>query len=131
VPLQRIRPAVEVLEKEIGVEHALASKRLYTDGAEVLFDYANKSGEREVRETVHPPRSLVIDILRHDEVTDLAGKVHRVAGRIDASLIVMGSVGRAGVPGFFIGNTAEKVLRSCDRSILTVKPDGFVSPVEA
>jgi len=50
VPLQRIRPAVEVLEKEIGVEHALASKRLYTDGAEVLFDYANKSGEREVLE---------------------------------------------------------------------------------
>lgn len=50
VPLQRIRPAVEVLEKEIGVEHALASKRLYTDGAEVLFDYANKSGERKVME---------------------------------------------------------------------------------
>jgi uncharacterized protein (DUF433 family) len=52
VPLQRIRPAVEVLEKEIGVEHALASKRLFTDGAEVLFDYANKRGEREVMELV-------------------------------------------------------------------------------
>lgn len=50
VPLQRIRPAVEVLEREIGVEHALASKRLYTDGAEVLFDYANRSGERKVME---------------------------------------------------------------------------------
>jgi uncharacterized protein (DUF433 family) len=52
VPLQRIRPAVEVLEKEIGVEHALASKRLYTDGAEVLFDYAERRGEREVRDLV-------------------------------------------------------------------------------
>jgi uncharacterized protein (DUF433 family) len=52
VPLQRIRPAVEVLEKEIGVDHALASKRLYTDGAEVLFDYAEKTGEREVRDLV-------------------------------------------------------------------------------
>lgn len=52
VPLQRIRPAVEVLAKEIGVEHALASKRLFTDGAEVLFDYANKRGEREVMELV-------------------------------------------------------------------------------
>jgi uncharacterized protein (DUF433 family) len=52
VPLQRIRPAVEVLAKEIGVEHALASQRLYTDGAEVLFDYANKHGEREVMELV-------------------------------------------------------------------------------
>src|SRR3954447_25648589 len=52
VPLQRIRPAVDVLGREIGVDHALASKRLYTDGAEVLFDYANKRGEREVMELV-------------------------------------------------------------------------------
>jgi len=52
VPLQRIRPAVEVLEKEIGVDHALASKRLYTDGAEVLFDYAHKRGESEVMDLV-------------------------------------------------------------------------------
>lgn len=52
VPLQRIRPAVEVLAKEIGVEHALASKSLYTDGAEVLFDYATKRGEREVMDLV-------------------------------------------------------------------------------
>ncbi len=52
VPLQRIRPAVEVLAKEIGVEHALASKRLYTDGAEVLFDYATKHEEPEVMDLV-------------------------------------------------------------------------------
>lgn len=52
VPLQRIRPAVEVLAKEIGVDHALASERLYTDGAEVLFDYASKNDEREVKDLV-------------------------------------------------------------------------------
>ncbi len=40
LPLQRICPAVEALAREIGVEHALASKRLYTAGAQVLFDYA-------------------------------------------------------------------------------------------
>lgn len=44
VPLQRIRPAVEVLAKKIGIEHALASQRLYTDGAEVLYDYAHQRG---------------------------------------------------------------------------------------
>jgi len=52
VPLQRIRPAVEVLKSEIGVEHALASKRLYTDGAEVLFDYASKAGEGQLMDLV-------------------------------------------------------------------------------
>lgn len=48
LPLQRIRPAVEILAKEIGVEHALASERLYTDGAEVLFDYGNRSGSKDL-----------------------------------------------------------------------------------
>lgn len=40
VPLQRIRPALEQLSKEMGIGHALASQRLFSDGAEVLFDYA-------------------------------------------------------------------------------------------
>lgn len=42
VPLQRIRPALEALERELGVQHALANQRLYTDGAEVLYDYSRR-----------------------------------------------------------------------------------------
>ena len=52
VPLQRIRPAVAVLSDEIGIEHALASRNLYTDGAEVLFDYANKRNDDDLLELV-------------------------------------------------------------------------------
>ena len=56
VPLQRIRPAVQRLNDELGFEHALASRRLYTDGAEILFDYAgaesDSPGARAVRELV-------------------------------------------------------------------------------
>lgn len=52
VPLQRIRPAVEVLEREIGIDHALASQRLYTDGAEVLFDYASERDDGDLLELV-------------------------------------------------------------------------------
>lgn len=48
VPLQRIRPALDALSKEIGVTHALASKRLYTDGAEVLFDFAEHDKDERV-----------------------------------------------------------------------------------
>lgn len=44
VPLQRIRPALERLGRELGLEHALASQRLYTDGAEVLFEYRGELG---------------------------------------------------------------------------------------
>jgi uncharacterized protein (DUF433 family) len=52
VPLQRIRPAVDALSRNIGLEHALASKRLYTDGAEVLYDYANERNEDDLLELV-------------------------------------------------------------------------------
>lgn len=39
VPLQRIRPALDRLDQELGLRHALASDRLTTDGLEVLYDY--------------------------------------------------------------------------------------------
>jgi len=47
VPLQRIRPALEVLAREIGLSHALASKALYADGAELLFDYSQHAPHDE------------------------------------------------------------------------------------
>ena len=45
VPMQRVRPALDVLSKEMGITHALASKRLFTDGAELLYDYAEESSD--------------------------------------------------------------------------------------
>jgi nucleotide-binding universal stress UspA family protein len=45
-------------------------------------------------------------------------------------LIVMGTLGRMGIAGLFIGNTAEDVLRETPTAVLAVKPDGFVSPIE-
>lgn len=51
------------------------------------------------------------------------------AAETRTDLIVMGTVGRTGVPGLFIGNTAEDVLKSTCTSVLAVKPEGFVSPV--
>ena len=44
VPLQRIRPSLDWLTAHVG-PHALASKDLYTDGAEVLWNFAQQAGE--------------------------------------------------------------------------------------
>ena len=41
VSMQRVRPALAVLQRDIGIDHALASRKLYTDGAEILFDYGD------------------------------------------------------------------------------------------
>jgi len=52
------------------------------------------------------------------------------ARRQESDLILMGSLGRAGLPGLFIGNTAEEVLSEAQSAVLTVKPYDFVSPVQ-
>lgn len=51
-------------------------------------------------------------------ITDLQGDV-----------LVMGSVGRSGIPGLLIGNKVEKLLNSISCTVLTIKPDGFISPI--
>lgn len=56
VSLQHIRRAVAVLEREIRVDHALASRRLYTDGAVILFDYAESEHDDELTVVVTQQR---------------------------------------------------------------------------
>ncbi len=56
VPMQRIRPALDALQMEIGLDHALASQKLYTHGAELLFDYGTREvdsdGSRDIESLV-------------------------------------------------------------------------------
>jgi nucleotide-binding universal stress UspA family protein len=60
--------------------------------------------------------------------------INSTARRLDAGLIVMGSVGRRGLSALLIGNTAEKLLHTSDRSLLVIKPElvgGELIPVGA
>ncbi len=68
------------------------------------------------------PRSHLVKGWAREEIPALAK-------RIDADLIVMGTVARTGVPGFIMGNTAETILNQIDCSVLAIKPPGFVTPV--
>ncbi len=45
-------------------------------------------------------------------------------------LLVMGTIGRGGIRGIMIGNTAERLLPEVQCSVLAVKPPDFVCPVE-
>jgi len=56
-------------------------------------------------------------------------EVPALAERIEADLLVMGTVGRIGLPGFFMGNTAETILSQVNCSVLAIKPPGFETPV--
>jgi len=99
-------------------------------------------------EQVRRQRASNLDELMHEVAVDvgldameyLKPQMHLVKGlarkeipalvkRIDADLVVMGTVARTGVPGFIMGNTAETILNQIDCSVFAIKPPGFETPV--
>ena len=50
--------------------------------------------------------------------------------RNGVDLLVIGTVGRSGLSGMLLGNTAERILSHLQSSLLVIKPAGFVSPVK-
>ena len=74
----------------------------------------------------------VIDILEpqlHAIKGNAKDVVPAMARDLAVDLVVMGTVARTGVAGFFMGNTAESILTQLDCSVLTIKPPGFTSPI--
>ena len=55
--------------------------------------------------------------------------IPKMANELDASLVIMGTICRTGIPGLIVGNTAETVMNKVDCSILANKPQKFVSNV--
>ncbi len=64
VPLQRIRPAVQRLSDEVGVAHALASQRVYTDGAELIFDYAKNTNDPSLLTVVRTGQQHFTEVIQ-------------------------------------------------------------------
>ena len=57
-------------------------------------------------------------------------EISSLAETIQADLVVMGTVARTGIAGYFMGNTAETVLNQLDCSVLAIKIAGFITPIE-
>jgi len=98
--------------------------------------------EAMLAETREASRKCLSKLLGRYELDDIRHDIHLLEGdarhripemvresKID--LLVMGTVCRTGLTGFFIGNTAESVLQDVDCSLLAVKPKGFVTPVKS
>lgn len=49
---------------------------------------------------------------------------------LNTDLLIMATVGRGGIPGILLGNTAERLLPELPCSLIAVKPDDFVCPVK-
>ena len=117
VSLQHLRRAVAVLECEMGMEHALASSRLYSDGAVVLFDYADRQGDAEfagLTDVVSRQRvfsSVIEDYLERIEYDDDPWAV-RVASPVTRRPVVVADPERAfGQPIFRHGAAPVESVR--------------------
>lgn len=103
VPLQHIRRALPLLAEEVGVEHALASKRLYTDGAVILFDFAH------------------VGSLEAQVAEELSGLTRVVDGQRVFAEVVRDYLRR--ITYADDGWAAQLVLPYGDRDLLRVRPD--------
>ena len=54
--------------------------------------------------------------------------IETVAAKIDAELVILGTIGRTGLSAILIGNTAEHVIDKINCDLLALKPDGYQSP---
>ncbi len=97
VPMQRIRPAIHRLEEEMGLIQALASERLRTDGAEVLWDYGQQTDDHAEKAAVGDLvvvrngqlvfRSVVQDYLRQVTYQDGWARIINVGrGKVDVTV---------------------------------------------
>ncbi|MGB0722635.1 MAG: universal stress protein [Gammaproteobacteria bacterium] len=101
---------------------------------EHLDNYLNETRANHrlaVAEMVEPFRARCPDLALHLHKGVPSAVILETARTLHCGLIVMGTVGRTGIPGLFIGNTAEEVLQGIDSAVLAIKPSGFESPIEA
>jgi uncharacterized protein (DUF433 family) len=109
VPMQRIRPALQRLEHEMGLEQALASERLKTDGAEVLWDYGQDTDDQAEKDAVGELvvvrngqlvfKAVVAKYLRRVAYEDGWARVINVgAGKVDVTVDPWVNGGRPTLP---------------------------------
>lgn len=89
---------------------------------EELIQQTCGEGGNKTLEYLKPELMLV-----HGDAREI---IPSVTESLDIELLVLGTVGRAGIPGLLIGNTAEAVLNQVGTSVLAIKPAGFESPVQ-
>jgi len=78
---------------------------------------------------------LKVDMSVGDETVHLlrgepGSLIPRFANEREIDLIMMGTVARSGIAGAVMGNTAELILGKVQCSVLALKPDDFVCPIQ-
>lgn len=107
----------------------LLQSRVTDEQLRQILDAAHQSALRGLTTLVASVPAAGVDVRAECRKGEPERVIPAYARQQKVDIVVMGTVGRSGVAGFLMGNTAEKVLRDLRGSILAVKPPGFVTPV--
>lgn len=105
-----------IIVRKLGIEEADRERRVYTERILAAAEFQLQS----LRE-----RNASYEFRLVNGAPEMA--IPAFLDRRNADLMVVGTVGRSGIPGLLMGNTSEKILRTAKSSILALKPDGFLT----
>ena len=101
----------------------------YTEGERARHQVVMDALDREIHERVGDKAYDYLSPQFHLRQGPAPRVIPAMAKQLQADLVVMGTLGRTGISGLIIGNTAEAILDQLTCSVLAIKPPGFVSPV--
>ncbi|RQH00466.1 universal stress protein [Natrarchaeobius oligotrophus] len=120
-------------------EHAIAQARLHDARLHVLYvvdtTYAGvgsmdaaitalrERGETTVEDVAERAQAAGIEVVRHVGEGDPYRTIIGYADEREIELIVMGTSGRSGLDRYLLGSVAEKVVRTADAPVLTVRTE--------
>lgn len=120
--------------------HILSAWEVY--GENLLKEHMREEEFEELRnqtqQHAHENMQGLLQLAHRDGDDDLIHLLHGDPGDVipkfveksNIGVLTMGTIGRSGVTGLMMGNTAERVFAHVECSVLAVKPAGFVSPVK-
>jgi len=134
---------------ELHVVHAWESMREMVSAFMMTSDFSEKEIAANSEQELRQQQRLLDEFIRNLKINSHAARdaldylrplTHLPKGaarkeipafvkRLQVDCIVMGTVARTGIRGFFMGNTAETILEQIDCSVLAIKPQEFVTPV--
>ncbi len=94
-----------------------------------MLAHAEQALHDELERTDHRSLSQPVRVHLADKVGRPDEAILRCIREYQIDLLIMGTLGRANVPGVMIGNTAERLLPELTCSVLAVKPPDFRCPI--
>ena len=97
---------------------------------EQMKDELEREGRQKIRRLLESARIEPRDSHIHVKEGKTDEAIEKALKNMQIDVLVLGTIGRSGIPGLLIGNTVERLLAQVQCSVLAVKPDDFESPVD-